>query len=83
MDIATLIAVLGWGALVGIVFSAIGAAGGILTSFGLITLFAVTLLGESQRQTIISSHSGYYITHALHRARSIMPAESMSIILPV
>ncbi|MEZ5721732.1 MAG: sulfite exporter TauE/SafE family protein [Paracoccaceae bacterium] len=41
MDIATLTAVLGWGALVGIVFSAIGAAGGILTSFGLITLFAV------------------------------------------
>ena len=41
MDIATLAAVLGWGALVGIVFSAIGAAGGILTSFGLITLFAV------------------------------------------
>jgi hypothetical protein len=36
-----LMAVLGWGALVGIVFSAIGAAGGILTSFGLITLFAV------------------------------------------
>ena len=41
MDIATLMAVLGWGALVGVVFSAIGAAGGILTSFGLITLFAV------------------------------------------
>lgn len=41
MDIPTLIAVLSWGALVGVVFSAIGAAGGILTSFGLITLFAV------------------------------------------
>ncbi|MCB1339339.1 MAG: sulfite exporter TauE/SafE family protein [Maritimibacter sp.] len=41
MDIATLISVLAWGGLVGIVFSAIGAAGGILTSFGLITLFAV------------------------------------------
>ena len=41
MDIATLTAVLCWGAVVGVVFSAIGAAGGILTSFGLITLFAV------------------------------------------
>lgn len=34
-------AYLGWGVLAGVVFSAIGAAGGILTSFGLITLFAV------------------------------------------
>jgi len=31
-----------WGVLVGVVFSAVGAAGGILTSFGLITLFGVT-----------------------------------------
>lgn len=36
-----LAAILGWGVVVGIVFSAIGAAGGILTSFGLITLFGV------------------------------------------
>lgn len=35
-------AILIWGILVGVVFSAIGAAGGILTSFGLITLFGVT-----------------------------------------
>lgn len=41
MDLATIVTVLGWGAIVGVVFSAIGAAGGILTSFGLITLFAV------------------------------------------
>ncbi|HHC28966.1 MAG TPA: sulfite exporter TauE/SafE family protein, partial [Rhodobacterales bacterium] len=41
MDIGLLAAILGWGVLVGIVFSAIGAAGGILTSFGLITLFGV------------------------------------------
>lgn len=36
-----LVLVLGWGALVGVVFSTIGAAGGILTSFGLITLFGM------------------------------------------
>lgn len=42
MDIAFLATVLGWGVLVGLVFSTIGAAGGILTSFGLITLFGFT-----------------------------------------
>lgn len=41
MSIGFLAAIVGWGILVGIVFSAIGAAGGILTSFGLITLFGV------------------------------------------
>ncbi len=41
MDLGLIAAILGWGALVGVVFSAIGAAGGILTSFGLITLFGV------------------------------------------
>lgn len=41
MDISLIAAVLAWGIGVGIVFSAIGAAGGILTSFGLITLFAI------------------------------------------
>jgi len=41
MDISLLAGIVGWGILVGIVFSAIGAAGGILTSFGLITLFGV------------------------------------------
>lgn len=39
MEVGILAAILAWGVLVGIVFSAIGAAGGILTSFGLITLF--------------------------------------------
>lgn len=41
MGLTELASILGWGVLVGIVFSAIGAAGGILTSFGLITLFGV------------------------------------------
>lgn len=41
MEIGVLTAILAWGALVGVVFSAIGAAGGILTSFGLITLFGL------------------------------------------
>lgn len=41
MDPLLIPACLAWGALAGVVFSAIGAAGGILTSFGLITLFGV------------------------------------------
>ncbi len=41
MDPLTIVAILSWGVVVGIIFSAIGAAGGILTSFGLITLFGV------------------------------------------
>ena len=35
------LAILSWGVLVGAVFSTIGAAGGILTAFGLISLFGV------------------------------------------
>ena len=41
MDASTLMAFLSWGVFVGVVFSAIGAAGGILTSFGLITVFGI------------------------------------------
>ncbi len=41
MELGLIAAIVGWGMLVGIVFSAIGAAGGILSSFGLITLFGV------------------------------------------
>lgn len=41
MDLSVISACLAWGVFVGIVFSTIGAAGGILTSFGLITLFGV------------------------------------------
>lgn len=41
MDPLTIVAILSWGVVVGIIFSAIGAAGGILTSFVLITLFGV------------------------------------------
>ncbi len=42
MDIGTISLLIFWGALVGLVFSLVGAAGGILASFGLITLIGVT-----------------------------------------
>lgn len=41
MDIPFLISLLMWGLFVGVVFASIGAAGGILTSFGLISLFGL------------------------------------------
>ncbi len=42
MAIETILLLIFWGALVGLVFSLVGAAGGILASFGLITLIGVT-----------------------------------------
>ena len=42
MDLGTITLLVFWGTLVGLVFSLVGAAGGILASFGLITLIGVT-----------------------------------------
>jgi len=42
MDFGTITLLIFWGTLVGLVFSLVGAAGGILASFGLITLIGVT-----------------------------------------
>ncbi len=42
MDLSMLVSLMAWGMLAGLVFATIGAAGGILTSFGLITLFGVS-----------------------------------------
>ncbi|EIJ34068.1 sulfite exporter TauE/SafE family protein [Thiothrix nivea] len=42
MELESIALLLGWGLLVGVVFSIIGAAGGILASFGLMTLVGVT-----------------------------------------
>ena len=41
MDIGNIAVLLAWGMLVGLVFSSIGAAGGILASFGLITIIGI------------------------------------------
>jgi len=48
----------------------------------LITLFAVTLLGERQRQTIVNSRSGYFIAVLLHKSRVVMPAELNEVLAP-
>ncbi len=47
-----------------------------------ITLFAVTLLGESSRQAIFRSRSGYYIAQLLDRSTTVMPAELHQILAP-
>ncbi len=46
----------------------------------IITLFAVTLLGEAQKKAIIESRSGYYIALLLDRSHAIMPDEIHDVI---
>ena len=48
----------------------------------LITLFAVTLLSEPQRQAICNSKSGYYIAVLLDKADPIMPGEVHEVLDP-
>ncbi len=48
----------------------------------LITLFAVTLLGESIRTQVIESKSGRYIAQVLDRSESIIPAEIQEVVGP-
>lgn len=51
-----------------------GLAKGVLLCV-IITLFAVTLLGDDHRQQIIESKSGLYIARLLDRADAVMPEE--------
>lgn len=48
----------------------------------IVTLFAVTLLGEEQQQQIIGSRSGYYIALLLDKAHAIMPDEVHQVVGP-
>jgi membrane protein required for colicin V production len=48
----------------------------------LITLFAVTLLSEPQRQAICNSKSGYYIAILLDKADAVIPGEVHSVLDP-
>lgn len=58
-----------------------GLAKGVLLCV-LITLFAVTLLSEPQRQAICNSKSGYYIAVLLDKADAIMPGEVHQVLDP-
>ena len=46
------------------------------------TLFAVTLLGETARQSIVRSKSGLYIARLLRDADTVMPHEIKSVLDP-
>jgi membrane protein required for colicin V production len=47
-----------------------------------ITLFAVTLLGDTQRRAIVRARSGHYIARILNNADPIMPAEIKDVLDP-
>ena len=59
----------------------LGLARGVLWCV-IITLFGVTLLGESNRQAIVRSRSGHYIAQLLDRSEAIMPAEIHQVLAP-
>lgn len=61
--------------------AALGFCRGILWCV-IITLFAVTLMGEPQKKTIIHSRSGYYIAVLLDRSHAVMPDEFHDVIGP-
>ncbi len=48
----------------------------------LITLFAVTLLGESVRLKVVASKSGHYISSILDKSESVIPAEIHQVVRP-
>jgi membrane protein required for colicin V production len=48
----------------------------------IITLFAVTLLGQTQQQAIVQSQSGHYIALLLNRATAVMPDELQEVLAP-
>ena len=48
----------------------------------IITLFAITLLDEPRRQSIVNSYSGRYIALLLDRSQGVMPEEVHDVIAP-
>ena len=59
----------------------VGAAKGVLLCI-IITLFAVTLLDDSQRKKVIDSYSGHYIAILLDQSHTIMPKEVHDVLHP-
>lgn len=59
----------------------IGFAKGVLLCI-IITLFAMTLLDQTQRQQIVNSRSGMYIAQILAKADAIMPQEIRQVLAP-
>lgn len=75
VDMLMFMACLGWGVFAGGVFSSIGAAGGILTSFGLITLFGVTEPNsvKPMTQIIVLTAVLIFVPRYLRRSALVWP----------
>ena len=75
LDASLIVACLAWGVFVGAVFSTIGAAGGILTSFGLITLFGVMDPNsvKPMTQLIVLATVVTFIPGYLRRSALVLP----------
>ncbi|MCK5917858.1 MAG: sulfite exporter TauE/SafE family protein [Cocleimonas sp.] len=75
MDIGTLLLLIFWGTLVGLVFSLVGAAGGILASFGLITLIGVTDANsiKPMAQILSLATALVFIPGYIRRRAAVMP----------
>jgi membrane protein required for colicin V production len=48
----------------------------------IVTLFAVTLLGEDQRRSIIQSRSGFYIAKLLDKSHNMLPPQVHQVLDP-
>ncbi len=48
----------------------------------LLTLFAVTLMGDRVRETIVRSKSGHYIANVLDRSQAVIPPEIHEVVRP-
>jgi membrane protein required for colicin V production len=48
----------------------------------LITLFAVTLMGETIRQHVVKSRSGHFLATVLDRSQAVIPAEIHEVVQP-
>ncbi len=48
----------------------------------LLTLFAVTLMGDRVRETIVGSKSGHYIANVLDRSQAVIPPEIHEVVQP-
>jgi uncharacterized membrane protein YfcA len=75
MEPMILLPLFAWGVFVGVVFSTIGAAGGILTSFGMITLFAVTDPNsvKPMTQIVVLATALVFVPGYLRRAAAVIP----------
>lgn len=75
MTLLSILPLLAWNAFVGIVFSTIGAAGGILASFGLITLFGLVDPNsvKPMAQLLVLAAAITFVPGYIRRSRLVLP----------